>query len=305
LSAAPASAGHVGRAGPSSRVVLVIGASSGIGRATVHRLAASGDHLLLAARAAGPLEDTAAECAGAASVRVLPLDIRDGPAVRAAVSEVVAHHGRLDAVVQSAGVVAYGRFEDIPQPVFDGVLATNVLGAANVARATLPVFRQQRRGTLVLLGSVLGQIGAPTMSPYVVSKWAVRALGRELALENRDLPDVRVSVLSPAGVDTPIYAQAATFLGRQGKPPPPVDSADKVARAVVRLLDHPRDRASVGLLNPLMRLGFSLAPRLFDPLVGPLFNRLALTHEGRAATAGNVLGPVSDRRGVTGEPAAR
>lgn len=280
-----------------SRVVLLLGGSSGIGRATAHLLHERGDTVVLASRGKAALEATAAELGGA---EVHPVDVRDGDAVQSLVDEVVARHGRLDAVVSTAGVVSYGRFEDVPPEVFDGVLETNLLGAANVARAVVPVLRRQRKGTLVLVGSVLGDIAAPRMTPYVVSKWGVRALGRQLALENRDLPDVHVTVLSPGGVDTPIYVQAANYQGREGRPPMPVDSPEKLARAVVATLDKPRDRVSVGRLNPLMRLGFSLTPRIFDAIVGPLFEVLASKPVAVGPTTGNVLEPVDDREAVTG-----
>ncbi len=281
------------------RVVLVVGGSSGIGRATAHLLAARGDTVVLAGRGAAPLEQAVQECRAAGAVADAAVcDVRDADAVQALVAGVLEAHGRLDAVVHSAGVVAYGRFEDLPVEVFDGVLDTNVRGAANVARAALPVLRRQRSGTLLLVGSVLGDLAVPTMTPYVVSKHAVRSLGRQLALENRDLPGVRVSVLSPGSVDTPIYRQAANWLGRAGRPPAPVYSPERVARRVVATLDAPRDRVSVGFANPLMRAGFTLLPPVYDALVGPLF-RLAGTRPGhQAPTAGNVLAPVEAAEGV-------
>ena len=280
----------------SPRTVLVVGASSGIGRSVAHQLAERGDHLVLLSRSREALEETARECRhrGAASATVVVADVRDADAVQAAVAGV----NRLDGVVHSAGVVAYGRFEDIPKDVYDRVLETNVLGAANVARSALPVLRQQREGVLVLVGSVLGNISVPTMTPYVVSKWALRSFGRQLAIENRDLPDVRISVVSPGGVDTPIYRQAANYLGRPGRPPAPVDSPEKVARACVRALDHPRDRISVGLANPLMRFGFSALPRVYDAIVTPLFRLAAMEPEHLAPTTGNVHAPVTGRERV-------
>jgi short-subunit dehydrogenase len=180
------------------------------------------------------------------------------------------------------------------------VLDTNVKGAANVARAVLPVLRRQRRGTLLLVGSVLGDIAVPGMTPYVMSKYALRSLGRQLALENRDLPDVHVSVLSPGSVDTPIYRQAANYLGRPGRPPAPVDPAARVGHHVVRTLDRPRDRVSVGLANPLMRAGFTLLPPVFDLLVGPLFRLAGTRRTPLAATPGNVLAPVDALEAVSG-----
>ncbi len=139
----------------------------------------------------------------------------------------------------------------------------------------------------MLVGSVLGDIAAPFMTAYVVSKWAIRSLGRQLALENRDLSGVHVSVVSPGGVDTPIYESAANYLGLPGRPPPPVTTPERVAKAVLRVLDHPRDRRQVGIANNLMRAGFTLAPWAFDALVGPMFGLAALDRTRRVpATPG-------------------
>lgn len=85
-----------------------------------------------------------------------------------------------------AGVVAYGRLEDVPVEVFDGVLETNLHGSVNLARHVLPV------GSLVLVGSLIGHLAVPDMSAYVLSKWGVRALVRQLRVDNRDCPGIRV-----------------------------------------------------------------------------------------------------------------
>jgi NAD(P)-dependent dehydrogenase (short-subunit alcohol dehydrogenase family) len=285
-----------------TRSILIFGGSSGIGRATALRFAAAGDRLVLASRGIGALERAAVECldAGAASVTTRVVDVRDGAEVDTVVADSAAELGGLDVVLQSAGVVAYGRFEDIPPDVFDGVLSTNVNGAANVARASLRVFRGQRRGQLIFVGSILGNIAVPYMTPYVVSKYGIRSLGRQLAIENRDLPELHVSVVSPGSVDTPIYRQAANYLGRGGRPPAPVDSAEKLARAITQVVEHPRDRVSVGLANPLMRLGFTFLPTVFDVIVGPLFRVAAMKPGQQPPTTGNVLRSVDELEAIDG-----
>ena len=169
--------------------------------------------------------------------------------------------GDLDVVVNCAGVAAYGRFEEVPVEVFDAVLATNVHGSANLARAVLPRMRETGHGHLYFVGSITGAMGVPQMSAYVVSKWAIRALARELQLENRDRNGVTVTLVTPGGVNTPIYSIAANFQGRPGKPPPPIYSPEAVARAIVRSLDRPPRRLSVGITNDFMALGFTLLPR--------------------------------------------
>lgn len=279
------------------RVVVVAGASSGIGRATALRAADRGDHLVLVARGANALEDTARECraGGAASVLVVPTDIGDDAAVASCFDTVRGHHDRVDAVVNAAGVVAYGRTEQVPPEIFEGVLRANLTGAVNVARHALPFLRQQEAGTLVLVGSVIGHIAVPSMSPYVISKWGVRALARQLAVENRDLRDVHIVYVAPGGVDTPIYLQAANYDGHVGRPPPPVLSPERVAKVVLARLDHPRPRTQVGWSNQVMRFGFTAMPMVFDVLVGPLFRLAAIDRTSPVGcTEGNVLAPRED-----------
>lgn len=111
---------------------------------------------------------------------VHPADVRDDAAIGELVDAAVREHGRLDVVVHAAGVVAYGNFLDVPAEVFDAVQDTNLRGSATVARAVLPVFRRQRHGHLVLLGSILGDVAVPGMTSYVISKHAVAALGRRI-----------------------------------------------------------------------------------------------------------------------------
>jgi short-subunit dehydrogenase len=276
-------------------VVMVTGASSGIGRAVVLRAARTGVHLVLVARDGESLCEVAQECQGlgAAGTRVEATDIGDDAAVAGAVRRTLEREGRLDAVVNAAGVVAYGAVPSVPVDVFDAVLRTNLLGAANLARHVMRIFRAQGRGHLVLVGSVLGHLAVPGMTAYVVSKWGVRALARQLVLENRDLPHVHVSCVSPGGVDTPIYEQAANYLGVRGRPPAPVSSPEHVAGAILRVLERPRDRSQVGSANGLMRAGFTFLPGLYDALVGPLFGVAALDRTTPLAPdPGNVLAPM-------------
>ncbi|GAA1431878.1 SDR family oxidoreductase [Microlunatus lacustris] len=274
-----------------ARVVVVTGASSGIGLATALAAAERGDHVVLLARGAEALAEAAARCraAGAASALDLPTDVGDDAAVHRAFEAVTRHHGHLDAVVHSAGLVAYGRLEDVPVEIFDEVVRTNLLGSVNVARAVLPGMRDRNAGTLVLIGSLIGHLAPPYMSAYAVSKWGVRGLARLLQVENVDRDGVHISHLAPGGVDTPIYLQAANYLGWVGRPPPPVVKPERVARAALRLLDHPRARIQVGPANWPTIWGFNLFPGVFDRVITPAFE-VAATDVRQAAVdvPGNV-----------------
>lgn len=284
--------------------VLVTGASSGIGRATALLLAESGHSLGLLARRRDELERLARECLrrGSPSVGVLVADVAEADQVDGALAEASRQLGPLDSVIHAAGVAAYGRFEDIPGDVFDQVHRVNVSGTANVARASFRHFDEHgTTGNLVLFGSVVGRISTPKLSPYVSSKWAVHGLARTLQAEQTP-GGHHVSLVEPGGVETTIYEKAASYLGVQGKPPPPVADPVTVARATVALLESPRRERSVGALNPLMSLGFRVVPAVYDRIVGPLMSRLALDDRPVAAHRGNLFEPTPEP-GPTTSPA--
>jgi NAD(P)-dependent dehydrogenase (short-subunit alcohol dehydrogenase family) len=278
-----------------TRVVVLTGASSGIGKAAAREFAARGDRLVLAARGRADLEAVAAAVGG--DPLVVSVDVTQREDVEKLASAAVERFGRIDVWVDSAAVMAYGRFEDIPADVFDRVVTTDLFGPANVARAALRQFRVQGRGTLILTSSLLAHIATPYMSAYVTAKWGMRGLARALRLETRDAKGIEICTLSPGSVDTPIYTSAANYAGFVGRPPPPVDSAERVGHKIVALADRPRPRASVGLANQFVTLGFVAFPPLYDVLVGPMMSRLGLSREPITPGAGNVFEPTHRTEG--------
>lgn len=275
-------------------VFLVTGASSGIGRATAVEASRDHHHVALVARGHEALEATAEQCyaAGAASVLVLPADVGEDDAVAGVVDRVLAAHSRIDVVVGAAGVVAYGRAEEVPVEVFDRVIRTNLLGSVNLARHVVPVLRRQRSGTLVLVGSVLGHVAVPSMTPYVVSKWGVRALARQLVIENHDVPGIRVRHVAPGGVDTPIYEQAANYAGFAGRPPPPAASAVRTAAQILRRVGPLPLPSQLSVFNHALVLGFEQLPWVYDAVITRLFQLGAMDLGTRVEPGpGNVLEP--------------
>ena len=124
------------------------------------------------------------------------------------------------------------------------------------------------------------------MSSYVTAKWGVHGLVRTLQIEARRTPGIDVSLVSPGGVDTPVYLQAGTYLRRHGRPPPPVDPPEKVARAVVRPSTGPGARCPVGSANHLTVPGFRAFPGVFDRLVTPLMRAGGFPGRRRANSPG-------------------
>lgn len=276
--------------------MLVVGGTSGIGLAVARRLAARGDRVAVCGRdaervaaVAGSLRVGAAR--GADSVVGVAADIAESGAAERAVAETIAAFGRLDAVVLTAQVMAYGTVEEVDEQAFDHVVDVAVRGAFATARAALPRFRAQGGGSLVVVSSLLAEIAVPSMSAYCTAKWGQLGLVRSLQLETRSDRDVEVSLVLPGAVDTPIYAQSGTWAGRAGHAPPPVIVPDRVAEACVRALDHPRRLVHVGPANRLSVAGFRLLPALYDRLAPGLVERVVLRGADRPPDPGNIHTP--------------
>lgn len=290
-----------------ARVVAVVGGSSGVGRASALRFAADGDQLVLMSRSAEALADARAAClaAGAPAVLAIDVDVADSDAVESAVHRVVAEYGRIDVVVHAAAVMAYGEVADVPRDVFERVVETVVFGTRNVATAVLPAMKRQHAGVLIVVNSLLGGVAVPIVGAYVTAKWAQRGLVRTLQQEvrsDRRARGVRVCLVTPGSINTPIYDQAANYVGRLPRPPWPVTSPERVAAVIARLAEHPRDRVSarVGPANLLILTGFRSLPFLFDRIATQVFRSAGLTREYAAPTVGNVHKPVPASERVHG-----
>ena len=179
--------------------VLVTGASSGIGLQTALHLHANGWRVFGGIRNPGR-----AEALAKAGVEVVPLDVTDEEQTRAAVATVVRKCGAIDALVNNAGIQVRGYFEDVPEADVRAVFETNVFGVMRVTRAVLPFMREERRGRIVMVGSIGGRIGSLALTSYCASKFALEGFAESLALEVAPL-QISVSLVAPAMVRTDIW----------------------------------------------------------------------------------------------------
>lgn len=271
-------------------VVVITGASSGIGRAAALRIARRGASLGLCARAEEPLAAVAAECeAAGAEVLRRSVDVADEEAVLAFATAVEGRFGRIDVWVNNAATIAYGTFDEIPSEVFRGVVETNLMGQVHGARAALPRFRAQGSGVLINMSSVWGRVPSPQVSPYVTAKHAIRAFSECLHGELRDEPDIHVATVVPEAVDTPIFEHAANYTGRQVRAIPPVLDPEEVARGIEACAESPRREVSYGRAGRALEVMHATAPPLYRRLANPAFVQGTWGDAPAGPAPGNVL----------------
>ena len=278
-------------------VVVVTGASSGIGRAAALRIARRGGALALCARGEEPLAEVAAACeAAGASVLHRTLDVGDEEAAESFAAAVEERFGRLDVWVNNAATMAYGGFDDIPAEVFRGVVETNLMGQVHGARAALRRFRRQGAGVLINMSSVWGQVPSPQVSPYVISKHAVRAFSECLQGELAGEPEIHVAVVVPEAVDTPIFEHAGNYTGRQVRPIPPVLDPEEVAAGIEACAEDPKREVSYGRAGRALEVLRAAAPPLYRWVADPAFVRGTRGQLPADPAPGNVLAATEPHR---------
>jgi short-subunit dehydrogenase len=283
-------------------VVVITGASSGIGRATAHAFARKQCKLVLAARGREALEESASECAAlGAEVLAIPTDVARNDEVEALASSAAARFGVIDVWVNCAAVLHYGRFEETPSDVTERLLQTNLFGCFNGARAALRRFREQGHGTLINCGSVLGLIGHAYTAPYVASKFAILGLTSSLQQEVQDASRIHVCAVLPAAIDTPIYRRAANFTGRAIRPIRPIYPPQLVARRIVDLALRPKPRSYAGGFARLVAIGNLLAPAALQRAIRIVADAMEIKREQAPLRPGNVFEPIHDGYRVTGQ----
>src|SRR5829696_1995461 len=252
-----------GRKSIDDQVVVVVGASSGIGRVTVRRLAERGASVVAAARSVDDLASLLEECGSSPGTVVdVVADVTDEAAMAATAS----------AAVQRS----------------------NWLGQVHGALAALPELRRSG-GTLICIGSVESVRAVPLHAAYVSSKMALRGFCDSLRMDlDADHAGVAVSLVLPAAIDTPFFAHARSHLAGRPKPPPPVYTPDSVAAVILRMAQHPRREVVVGGSGLGFLAGQRLAPRLTDRLMTAGNSMLRAQQEpGPAEPADNLEAPVS------------
>lgn len=230
------------------RIVMITGASSGIGAALARVWADQGARLVLLARRPDRLEALAAELKGAASdVLVLVCDVTRDGALEEAVLHTIERFGRIDVVVANAGFGVVGSVEKLTLEDYRRQFETNVFGVLRTVQASLEALKASR-GSLAIVGSVNGYISLPGGTPYAMSKYAVRALTEGLWFELKS-SGVSVTHVAPGFIESEIRSVNNRGQFRKGRRDPVpawlLVPAEKAARQIVRAIDKRKREAVI------------------------------------------------------------
>jgi short-subunit dehydrogenase len=273
-------------------VVVLTGASSGIGRAAAIMFAERRAKLVLAARDGNALEELARECRDTYSVDAIavPTDVRDEGGVDSLAGIALERHGRIDVWVNDAAVYMMGALEACPTQAIRELFETNVMGVIHGARAALACFRLHGTGVLINVGSMAGKVSYADAAPYCASKHAVHAITEALRQELRGT-DMHACLVVPGTVDTPFFQHAANYTGREIVAMRPIYRARRVARAIVRCAERPRREVIVGSAPRLVTWIDRWMPWLYERLQPVLVHRDHMGAKRALPTSGNFAHP--------------
>ncbi|WP_040664643.1 SDR family NAD(P)-dependent oxidoreductase [Nafulsella turpanensis] len=289
------------RAEKEGQVMVITGATSGIGRAMAVEWARQGGSVVLAARSKEILEEVASVCIEAGGkASLVQADVSNEKEVNNIAEEAIRAFGKIDVWLNNAAVMVFGSFNDIPTEDVLKIVNTNLLGVIYGARVALKHFRSRAKGILINMGSIAGIVGQPYSVPYSISKAGIRALGIALGQELENEKNIHVCTVLPSIIDTPIYQHAANYSGNSINPPTSATPVEKVVEAILKLTAKPTKEVFVGKRNQAIRLGRSMAPGFFDKIYQKSLDTIELTDPPTPSGKGNLYEPMPWLAGTSG-----
>lgn len=250
------------------QVMVITGASSGIGLVTARMAAERGARLVLAARSEESLRQLAEEITGnGGNAAYFVTDVSKPEDVRGLGQFAIETFGGFDTWVNDAGVGIYGKLTEIPIEDMRQLFDTNFWGIVYGSRAAAAHLKQ-RGGALINLGSVVSERAVPLQGIYSASKHAIKGFTDALRMElEREGAPISVTLIKPSSIDTPYMEHAKNFMDKEATLPPPVYAPHLVAETILHAAEHPERELFVGAGGASLAVMGDFAPRLTDKVM--------------------------------------
>ncbi len=283
------------------KTVVITGGSSGVGRAAAEAFALEGCNIVVAARGKEALEETVALCRDLeVSAMAVPTDVSIASDVQNLANKALEFNGRIDIWINNAGVMASGKFEDIPMDLNEQVIKTNLFGYMHGAYSVLPVFKKQNEGILINNISIGGFMPAPYSAVYSATKFGIRGMMECLHGEISDFPEVHICNIFPQIQRSTGNMHSAKYSGLDFKIPPFAADPRDTAAKMVELAKTPRKEMFPDIMSRVLTGMYKFFPK-------PVINtasagmRLMMKLKNAPSDSGNVLQPSEQPHRIYGE----
>ncbi len=284
-----------------NKTVVITGASSGVGLATAEAFAGTGCRLVLAARGAAALDLAVQRCEALGGTAIaVPTDVSDYIQVQQLLSHALAFGGEIDYWINNAGVMASGKFEEIPIEVSHQVVKTNLFGYLNCAHALLPIFKQQGHGVLVNNVSIGGYMPAPYSAVYSATKFGIKGMMECLQGELSADEHIHICNLYPQIQRSTGNMHSAKYSGLDFKVPPFAADPKDTAAQLLELALHPRKDKFPDFSSWALKTMHSVFPKLLVNTASAGMRLMMKLKQGEP-TSGNVLQPSDSPHRIYGE----
>jgi short-subunit dehydrogenase len=274
--------------------VVITGSSSGLGRSIALAFARQGARIYLIARNEHNLEEVVVACKEEGGFALAGVaDTGDYGQLKRALTQVIEHFGTIDYWVNNAGVLAVGKFDEVPMRLHEALIRTNLLGYMNAAHLVLPIFKRQGHGVMINNISVGAWFPTPYMAAYAASKAGLASFFDSVREELSQWKEIRICDVFPGFLDTPGMQHAANYTGKEIVPVPPLFRPARIADHIVQIIDHPQNKSTVGFFPSLLRLSYQVSPTLSTRVTGSVIERYLKGAHKSERTPGNVLEPLS------------
>ncbi|MFC6267456.1 SDR family oxidoreductase [Frigoriflavimonas asaccharolytica] len=285
------------------KTVVITGGTSGVGRAAAEAFALEGCNVVVAARGQEGLDETVSLCHDLGVVALgVSTDVSNADEVKNLAEKALQFNGRIDFWVNNAGVMASGKFEDVPTEAMDQLVRTNLLGYMHGAHAVLPIFKKQKDGVLINNVSIGGFMPAPYSTAYSSTKFGIRGMVEGLQGELSNEPNIHVVGLYPSIQKSTGNLHSAKYSGLDFKIPPFSTDPRDLAAQMVAAAKNPRKQIITDNYAAVMKVLYGIFPKAIINTASAVL-RLSMKENADTNTNGNIMHASNEPHRIYGEMA--